>query len=58
VFVADVDPDKVATYIRWSTDDQTNGTTLEVQRDACEYYIKSQGWTFNSSMVYVDSQRP
>jgi site-specific DNA recombinase len=48
------DPHKVAVYIRWSTDEQGQGTTLEVQREACEYYCKSQGWTYQPELVYVD----
>ena len=37
---------KVAVYIRWSTEDQGEGTTLDVQREACKEYIMSQGWLF------------
>lgn len=51
---ARIDPDKVSAYIRWSTEEQTQGTTLEVQRSACENYIRSQGWTFNPALVFVD----
>lgn len=49
-----VDPGKVATYIRWSTEEQSEGTTLDVQRDACRHYIQSQGWEFREDLVYVD----
>lgn len=49
-----IDPNKVAVYIRWSTDEQAHGTTLEVQREACEYYCKSQGWNFRPDLVYID----
>lgn len=51
---ARIDPNKVAAYIRWSTDDQAQGTTLEVQKAACEYYIRSQGWNFRDDLVFVD----
>jgi len=47
-------PDKVAIYIRWSTDEQTQGTTLEVQRDACKHFVLSQGWAYREDMVFVD----
>lgn len=51
---AKFDPSKVAVYIRWSTDEQGQGTTLEVQRDACLYFIKSQGWEFSEGLVFID----
>lgn len=47
-------PDHVAIYIRWSTDDQATGTTLEVQREACEFYLKSQGWQVREDLIFVD----
>lgn len=46
--------DKVAIYIRWSTEDQGEGTTLDVQMDACKSYILSQGWSFRDDLVFVD----
>lgn len=49
-----VDPDKVAIYIRWSTDDQADGTTLEVQLEGCKHYLLSQGWMVNEDLVFVD----
>ncbi|HLN60805.1 MAG TPA: recombinase family protein, partial [Symbiobacteriaceae bacterium] len=49
-----VDPKKVAVYIRWSTDDQGLGTTLETQRERCCHYLSSQGWEFRPDLVYVD----
>jgi site-specific DNA recombinase len=51
---AKIDPSKVAVYVRWSTDDQESGTTLEVQTESCQYFILSQGWSFNPELVYVD----
>ncbi|HWI63122.1 MAG TPA: recombinase family protein, partial [Symbiobacteriaceae bacterium] len=44
----------VAIYIRWSTEDQGEGTTLDVQLDACKAYVISQGWSFSSDRVFVD----
>jgi site-specific DNA recombinase len=47
-------PDCVAVYIRWSTDDQGEGTTLDVQLDGCRHYALSQGWQFRNDLVFVD----
>jgi len=44
----------VAVYIRWSTDEQADGTTLEVQLEACRLFVGSQGWTFREDLVFVD----
>jgi site-specific DNA recombinase len=44
----------VAVYIRWSTDDQADGTTLAVQREACRHFILSQGWRFTEELLFVD----
>lgn len=46
--------DRVATYVRWSTEEQGDGTTLEVQRDACRLFIESQGWLFREDLLFVD----
>jgi DNA invertase Pin-like site-specific DNA recombinase len=51
---APIDPNRVAVYIRWSTDEQTQGTTLEVQREACQHFLKSQGWNYVEELVFVD----
>lgn len=45
---------KVAVYIRWSTEDQGAGTTLDVQQDACKAYIHSQGWSLKDDLIFVD----
>lgn len=47
-------PRAVAIYIRWSTDEQTEGTTLEIQRERCSLYIRSQGWEHSDELVFVD----
>jgi site-specific DNA recombinase len=47
-------PDHVAIYIRWSTDDQASGTTLEVQRESCSHYVQSQGWLVRNDLLFVD----
>lgn len=48
-------PDKVAIYIRWSTEEQSDGTTLIEQREGCEFYVKSQGWFVNPSLIFIDN---
>jgi site-specific DNA recombinase len=50
----EIRPDRVAVYIRWSTEEQTDGTTLAEQRVGCEFYIKSQGWFVNPELVFID----
>jgi site-specific DNA recombinase len=47
-------PDHVAIYIRWSTEDQGDGTTLAVQSEACRHYVMSQGWQVVESLIYID----
>jgi site-specific DNA recombinase len=47
-------PDRVAMYVRWSTDDQSEGTTLEVQLDGCRHYALSQGWAPRDDLTFVD----
>lgn len=49
-----IDPDRVAIYIRWSTDDQGDGTTLEVQMEGCKHYALSQGWNANEDLIFID----
>lgn len=50
----EIDSNRVAIYIRWSTDDQGDGTTLDVQLDGCKHYVLSQGWQVNDSLTFVD----
>lgn len=47
-------PDRVAIYIRWSTEEQTEGTTLAEQREGCEHYLHSQGWFVNPELIFID----
>ncbi|HWI64193.1 MAG TPA: recombinase family protein [Symbiobacteriaceae bacterium] len=49
-----IDPDKVAIYIRWSTDDQSDGTTLDVQMEGCRHYALSQGWNVTEDLIFID----
>ncbi|HYG59993.1 MAG TPA: recombinase family protein [Symbiobacteriaceae bacterium] len=50
----EIRPDQVAIYIRWSTEDQGDGTTLAVQSEACRHYLLSQGWQVRDDLIYVD----
>lgn len=50
----EIRPDKVAIYIRWSTEEQTDGTTLAEQKEGCEFFVKSQGWFVNPSLTFID----
>jgi len=45
---------KVAIYIRWSTEDQGQGHTLEIQRESCRYYCLSQGWAASDDLTFID----
>lgn len=49
-----IDPNKVAVSVRWSTEDQGDGTTLQVQLEGCKHYILSQGWNINESLIFID----
>lgn len=51
---ATIRPGHVAIYIRWSTEDQSEGTTLAVQRQACHHFLLSQGWQYRDELVFVD----
>jgi DNA invertase Pin-like site-specific DNA recombinase len=46
--------ERVAVYIRWSTEDQAAGTTLAVQREACRHFVLSQGWAWRDDLCFVD----
>lgn len=50
----DIRSNHVAIYIRWSTEDQGEGTTLEVQLEGCKHYVLSQGWRVNDALIFVD----
>lgn len=49
-----INPNKIAIYLRWSTDEQTSGTTLEIQLTSCKNYILSQGWNINEELIFID----
>ncbi len=50
----DIRPDAVAIYIRWSTEEQGEGTTLEIQKERCALFVRSQGWTVREDLTFVD----
>ena len=50
----EIRPGAVAIYIRWSTDEQTEGTTLETQQERCALYVRSQGWEVNPELIFID----
>lgn len=50
----EISPDKVAIYIRWSSEDQGEGTTLEVQSEGCRHYLLSQGWRVRDDLIFID----
>jgi site-specific DNA recombinase len=54
VHQTEIRPDRVAIYIRWSTEDQGDGTTLAVQQEGCQHYVLSQGWCVNPSLIFID----
>ncbi|MFZ5826590.1 MAG: recombinase family protein [Bacillota bacterium] len=43
-----------AIYIRWSTEDQGNGTTLQVQQEACLSFCDKNGWCVSDDLIFVD----
>lgn len=43
-----------AIYIRWSTDDQSTGTTLDVQREGCLKWLASKGLSIAPEFIFVD----
>ena len=49
-----IDALKVAIYIRWSIDEQGDGTTLEVQKENCIHFVLSQGWQVNLDLIFID----
>lgn len=45
---------KAAIYIRWSTEDQGEGTTLQVQLENCRQYCDRQNWFVPDDLIIVD----
>ncbi len=47
-------PDAVSVYVRWSTEEQGEGTTLQEQLERCKSYVVSQGWAVNERLIFID----
>lgn len=47
-------PDAVAIYVRWSTEEQGEGTTLQEQLERGKAYLTSQGWQVNPNLIFID----
>lgn len=54
VYKKTINPNRVAIYIRWSTDEQTVGNTLSMQLDSCKLYLQANCWNFNKDLVFID----
>jgi site-specific DNA recombinase len=46
--------EKKAVYVRWSTDDQGQGHTLEVQLEGCFKFCRDHHINVNPDMIFVD----
>ncbi len=47
-------PDAVAIYVRWSTEEQGEGTTLQEQLERGKAYLASQGWKVSENLIFID----
>lgn len=47
--------DDTAVYVRWSTADQGDGTTLETQLEACRKLCAHSGWTITEDRIFIDA---
>ncbi|HYG58020.1 MAG TPA: recombinase family protein, partial [Symbiobacteriaceae bacterium] len=52
-FVASLDD--TAIYVRWSTADQGDGTTLETQLEACKKLCAHHGWNVPDDRIFIDA---
>lgn len=43
-----------AVYIRWSTEEQGEGTTLQTQMEACMQLCQRRGWSVADDRIYID----
>lgn len=43
-----------AVYVRWSTEEQGSGTTLEEQRQTCLGFLADRGWPVREDLIYID----
>jgi site-specific DNA recombinase len=47
-------PTAAAIYVRWSTDEQGAGTTLEEQRQTCLNFVAERGWSLRPDLILID----
>jgi site-specific DNA recombinase len=47
-------PAAPAIYVRWSTDEQGSGTTLEEQRQTCLSFMADRGWPVREDLIFID----
>jgi len=47
-------PNTPAIYVRWSTDEQGSGTTLEEQRQTCLSFLKDRDWPVCDDLIFID----
>lgn len=47
-------PTAPAVYVRWSTDEQGSGTTLEEQRQTCLSFLSERGWVIRQDLIFID----
>lgn len=47
-------PDHVAIYVRRAVRSPFDGTTVDLQRDNCEAFVREHGWHVREDLVFVD----
>jgi site-specific DNA recombinase len=47
-------PTAPAVYVRWSTEEQGSGTTLEEQRQTCLGFLAERGWPIRQDLIFID----
>lgn len=47
-------PAAPAVYVRWSTEEQGSGTTLEEQKQTCLAFLAERGWPVRQDLLFVD----
>lgn len=51
---APVTPSAPAVYVRWSTEEQGSGTTLEEQKQTCLGFLAERGWPVRQDLLFID----
>lgn len=47
-------PQAAAIYVRWSTEEQGSGTTLEEQKQTCLNFLVERGWPVRRDLLFID----